>query len=109
MILYKKMGLTDVRLLASYPTLTADDLAACWDYYRREPVEIERELWYNHVAGNVPPGTPVSAGAIIAGKFLGLSDEEVAGAFDEPLAPGAIAAVWEEYFNAPQRGWDEPF
>jgi uncharacterized protein (DUF433 family) len=103
MVLYKKRGLSDADLLTSYPALTADDLAACWDYYRKEPVEIERHLWYNHAAGNIPPGTAVPAGVIIAGKLLGLSDEEVAAAFDEPLAPDAIAVAWQEYFDAPDR------
>lgn len=103
MVLYKKMGLSDARLLESYPTLTADDLVACWDYYRAETVEIERKVWYNHVAGNIPPGTPVPASAIIAAKLLGLSDDEIAESFDEPLAPEAIAVAWEEYLATPDR------
>jgi uncharacterized protein (DUF433 family) len=103
MVLYKKMGLSDAEILGNYPQLTAADLAACWDYYRKEPVEIEQHIWYNHVAGNIPPGTTVPAGVIIAGKLLGLSDEDIAASFDEPLTPDDIAAAWREYFAAPQR------
>ncbi|MFO0811028.1 MAG: DUF433 domain-containing protein [Gemmataceae bacterium] len=102
-VLYKKMGASDTTIFEAYPQLTPDDLAACWDYYAKEPVEIERKIWYNHVAGNVPPGTPVPASAIIAGKLLGLSDAEVAESFDEPLTPAAIAAAWREYLAAPQQ------
>ena|SRR5436190_17362807 len=102
-VLNKKMGASDAAILDNYPQLTPDDLAACWDYYREEPVEIERKIWYNHVAGNVPPGTPVPASAIVSGKLLGLLDEEIAESFDEPLTPDAIAAAWREYMAAPQR------
>jgi len=30
----KKLGLTEVQLLESYPTLTQDDLRNAWNYYR---------------------------------------------------------------------------
>jgi uncharacterized protein (DUF433 family) len=103
LVLKKKMGQSDADILAGYPALTADDLAACWAYYQQEPLEIERLIWLNDTAGNVPPGAPVPAGVIIAGKLLGLSDAEVMDAFDQPLTPTDLSAAWQAYFAAPAR------
>jgi uncharacterized protein (DUF433 family) len=103
LVLKKKMGRSDADILADYPTLTADDLAACWAYYQKEPLEIEQLIWLNDTAGNVPPGTPAPAAVIIAGKLLGLSDVQVMEGFDEPLTPADLSAAWREYLSAPAR------
>jgi uncharacterized protein (DUF433 family) len=77
LVLKKKMGQSDADILSGYPALTPDDLAAGWAYYWQEPLGIERLIWLNDTAGNVPPGVPVPAGVITAGKRLGLSDADV--------------------------------
>ena len=97
------MGQSDADILADYPMLTADDLAACWAYYQKEPLEIEQLIWLNDTAGNVSPGTAVPAAVIIAGKQLGLSDAQIMEGFDEPLTPAALSAAWREYLAAPAR------
>jgi uncharacterized protein (DUF433 family) len=93
LVLKKKMGQSDANILADYPTLTPDDLAACWGYYQKEPLEIEQLIWLNDTVGNVPPGTPVPAAIIIAGTLLGLSDAQVMEAFDEPLTTAHLSAA----------------
>lgn len=37
---FRTLGRTDAQLLEDYPTLTADDLRAAWDYARDNPGEI---------------------------------------------------------------------
>jgi uncharacterized protein (DUF433 family) len=103
LVLKKKMDQSDADILDSYPALTADDLAACWACYQKEPVEIERLIWLNDAAGNIPPGSPVPAAVIIAGKLLGLSDAEVMEAFDEPLTPADLSAAWQAYLASSAR------
>ena len=36
----RELGRTDAQLLEDYPSLTPQDLAAAWDYARRNPDEI---------------------------------------------------------------------
>jgi len=97
LVLNRRWGKSDVEVLASYPVLMQDDLDAAWDYFRHSPLEIEREIWLNDVAGNVPPGTPVPAAAIVAGLLLGLDDDAIAEAFDPPLTSDELTAAWTEY------------
>jgi uncharacterized protein (DUF433 family) len=101
LVLQKKFGLSDADILVNYPTLTADDLAASWAYYQKEPLEIEQLIWLNDTAGNVPSGTPAPASLIISGKQLGLSDADVMAAFDPPLTPADLSAAWQSYLAAP--------
>jgi uncharacterized protein (DUF433 family) len=56
LVLARKQGRTDAQLLTDYPTLTGDDLDAGWAYYRANAVEIERAIWFNDTAANVPDG-----------------------------------------------------
>ncbi len=81
LVVEKKFGASDADILAAHPTITADDLAAAWAYYQREPLEIEQLIWLNDTAGNVPVGAAPPAGVLIAGKQLGLSDADVMEAF----------------------------
>jgi uncharacterized protein (DUF433 family) len=37
----RRLGLSKRQLLADYPTLTADDLHAAWEYYVLHPQEID--------------------------------------------------------------------
>jgi uncharacterized protein (DUF433 family) len=101
LVLQKKMGQTDADILVNYPTLTAEDLAASWAYYQKEPLEIEQLIWLNDTAGNELPGTPPPTGAIIAGKLLGMSDADVMAAFDPPLTSAELSAAWQTYLAAP--------
>lgn len=104
LILKRLSGETDDAVLASYPGLTADDLAAAWDYYRTNPIEIDRDIWHNDTAANVPDGDPVPAAVIVAGIRLGLAEEEIRRAFDPPLPPDAVSAAWREYGTTPTLG-----
>ncbi len=44
---WQRFGLSDAELLAAFPELTAEDLAMAWDYARRYPGEIDREIREN--------------------------------------------------------------
>jgi uncharacterized protein (DUF433 family) len=101
LVAQKKAGQTDAQILVNYPALTADDLAAAWAYYQAVPLEIERLIWLNDTAANVPAGTSPPASVIIAGKQLGLSDAEVMEAFDPLLTPASLSAAWQVYLAAP--------
>lgn len=99
----RKLGTTEERLLEAYPSLTADDLAAAWEYYGQHPLEIEREMWFNDTAANVADGEPVPNWVLVAGKLLGISDEELCESFVPPVKPADIAAAWEAYRVDPVR------
>jgi uncharacterized protein (DUF433 family) len=103
LVAHRKFGQSDAEVLDSYPTLTQADLAAAWDYYRDNPVEIEQSIWLNDTAANVPDGSPVPAAVIIAGRLLGLDDATIREAFEPPLPQDAVAAAWAEYRADPAR------
>lgn len=46
----RHLGLSDAELLASYPTLRAEDLATAWAYYRSHHAEIEQQITENENA-----------------------------------------------------------
>lgn len=103
LVLNRKWGVPDADVLKDYPTLTQADLDAAWDFYQRNPVEIEQSIWLNDTAGNVPEGVPPAAAVIVAGRLLGLDDASICEAFEPPLAPEQIAAAWAEYRAEPAR------
>jgi uncharacterized protein (DUF433 family) len=41
---WKRMGLTDARILEHHPDLTPADLEAAWEYYAQHPEEIEQAI-----------------------------------------------------------------
>jgi len=41
---WKKMGLTDSRILEHHPDLTQADLNAAWEYYAAHPDEIDQAI-----------------------------------------------------------------
>ena len=47
---YRQLGFSDQRLLEIIQGLTADDLAAAWDYYSGHPAEIEEAIRLNEEA-----------------------------------------------------------
>jgi len=81
-----------VWLLADYPGLTPADLDAAWANYRDRPVEVEQAIWFNDTAADVPDGQRPPARVIVAGRLLGLSEDEIRGAFEPPLGPGTSTA-----------------
>jgi uncharacterized protein (DUF433 family) len=97
LVLARKRGQTDAHLLDSYPTLTAADLDAAWDYYREYPVEIEQAIWFNDTAADVPDGQPPPAWVIVSGRLLGLADAEIQSAFEPALSPTDLAAAWDTF------------
>lgn len=84
LVLNRQFGRSDADVLASYPSLTPADLDAAWDYYRENPLEVERSIWLNDTAGSVSDGEPVPAGVIVAGLLLGLDDATIREAFEPP-------------------------
>lgn len=46
----RRQGLSDARILASYPSLRAEDLVSAWAYARVHPDEIERQISDNEAA-----------------------------------------------------------
>ncbi len=46
----RRLGVSDADLLASYPTLRAEDLANAWAYYRSHRDEIEQQIVENENA-----------------------------------------------------------
>src|SRR4051812_37306369 len=67
LVMDRKLGMTDAEVLASYPTLTPTDLDAAWRYYRENPVEIERAIWFNDTAANIPNGVNPPVWVIVSG------------------------------------------
>ena len=47
---YRQLGLPDQRLLDVVQGLTRDDLVVAWDYYARNPAEIEEAIRLNEEA-----------------------------------------------------------
>ncbi|MFO0811035.1 MAG: DUF433 domain-containing protein [Gemmataceae bacterium] len=97
MVLDKKMGLSDASILSQYPALTQDDLDACWDFYRRHPVEIEQDIWFNDTAANQAADGTVPPWVVVAGCLLGIAREDVCDSFDPPLTPADVDAAWAAY------------
>jgi uncharacterized protein (DUF433 family) len=44
LVVWKKMGLSDSRILEHHPDLTRADLEAAWDYFAHHTDEIERAI-----------------------------------------------------------------
>jgi uncharacterized protein (DUF433 family) len=93
LVFFRRRGRSDADLLADYPGLTPQDLDAAWEYYRRHPAEIEQAVWMNTVAADHAPGTPVPAGALVYARLIGLTDEQIRGAFDPPLTLEDLRSV----------------
>jgi uncharacterized protein (DUF433 family) len=47
---WRKLGLSDARILEIIQGLTPEDLAAAWEYYRLNPAEIDEEIRLNNEA-----------------------------------------------------------
>jgi uncharacterized protein (DUF433 family) len=93
----RQLGMTDENVVKEYPSLTAADLDACWDYYRDHPVEIERAIWFNDIAANVEDGVSPAAWVVVEGILLGLKDGEIRCAFEPPLSSDDLNAAWSAY------------
>jgi uncharacterized protein (DUF433 family) len=93
----RRGGVTDAELMTWYPGVTAAELAAAWEYARRNPAEIEHALWFNtdsfaHVEDAAPP-----LWVLARGKALGIPDADILEAFTPPADPGRLAAAWAAY------------
>lgn len=103
LVMDRKLGATDADVLGQHEGLTQADLDAAWDYYRTNPVEIERAIWFNDTAANVPDGVRPPAWVIVSGRMLGLPDDEIREAFEPPLSPADLDAAWAEYRADPRQ------
>lgn len=101
-VLDRKLGMGDTEVLGSMPALTQADLDIAWDYYRANPIEIEQAIWLNDTAANVPQGVRPLAWVIVAGRLLGLSDEDIRHAFEPQLSAADVDAAWSEYRKNPR-------
>ena len=97
LVLARKQGQPDAELLDAYPALAAADLDAAWDYYREHPVEVERAIWFNDTAANVPDGQVPPAWVIVSGRMLGLPDTDIQSAFEPALSATDLAAAWDTF------------
>lgn len=43
----RHLGADDAKILEAYPSITADDLKAAWDYYASNANEIDRDIREN--------------------------------------------------------------
>lgn len=102
LVLQQRNGATQPDLLRSYPDLTPAALDAAWDYYRRHAPEIDRDIWWQDTAANVPDGGPVPNAVILEGLLLGVDDATLRTAFDPPLTDAQVAAAWGEYRQRPR-------
>ena len=50
LVMFKKMGLSDLKLLANYPSLRQQDLFNAWAYYQAYSEEIDLEIRENEEA-----------------------------------------------------------
>jgi uncharacterized protein (DUF433 family) len=99
-ILYHRNGFSDVAILDVFPDLTQTDLDAVWDYYRSNPLEIDRDVWYQDVAGSLDPASPVPWQAIAEGIRLGLDNAALRDSFEQALTDEQIADAWNSYRKA---------
>lgn len=97
LVLHLRSGRADADILRDYPTLSPADLDAVWDYYRDNPLEVEQTIWLADMASNVPDDTPPPAWVLVAGRLVGLPDDQIREAFDPPVTADALAAAWREY------------
>jgi uncharacterized protein (DUF433 family) len=92
----RRLGLTDVRLRESYPSLLPSDLEAAWKYHRLNALEIERNIWENQAVMEEQDGDYRLA-LIIRGWQLGIPDAEIRDAFSPPLSEAELAVARQEY------------
>ncbi len=50
LVAWRKLGLSDKEIVRRMPSLTLADLETAWDYYARNPEEIERTIQENEEA-----------------------------------------------------------
>ena len=50
LVCYRQLGASDEKLLATYPELSQDDLAAAWRYYAEHRPEIDADIRENEGA-----------------------------------------------------------
>lgn len=91
-----RLGAAEVELLESYPSLTAADLEAAWEYQRLNPLEIERNIWENQAVME-EQGSDRRLALLVRGWQLGLTDENLCAAFLPPLSVAEVQAARSDY------------
>ena len=107
LVLHQRSGMVPEAILGNYPSLAPADLDAAWEYYRHHSLEIDRAIWWQDTAGNIPEGGPIPAEVIVEGIRLGLDEAKLREAFDPPLTEGQIAAAWSDYRSVPRTSYAE--
>src|SRR5215213_4398625 len=87
---------SDEAILADYPQLTPDDLAAAWAYAASHAEEIERSLWLNEAAMVEHEGGNGPAAFTQKGRQLGLRDEQIRVAFEPALEQATIDELTDQ-------------
>jgi uncharacterized protein (DUF433 family) len=54
LVSYRQLGLSDARILECYPTLTAADLQAAWEYAAAHSAEIDQAIAENEAGDEGP-------------------------------------------------------
>ena len=84
----RRLGSSDENLLVDYPGIEQADLNAAWEYAAANTQEIERAIWYNAE----PQKGDRRLALIVRGWQLGLTDAEIAEAFQADLAVDLTSA-----------------
>jgi uncharacterized protein (DUF433 family) len=92
LVLWKRLGLSDERILEHYPDLCPHDLAAAWTYCEAHKDEIEADV---HARINSRPEQPANGCAQLTPEVLErvrqeFSDEELAASLREIRASGGL-------------------
>ena len=102
LVAYRRQGATDAALLGDFPALAAEQVTAAWDYYRENPLEIDRAVWWNDTAAT-PDGERARPEVLVAGLLLGLSGAEIVAGFEVPVTDAELDAAWQLYRQDPAR------
>jgi uncharacterized protein (DUF433 family) len=93
---WKRLGLTDERILEHHPDLTLDDLAAAWSYYESHTAEVDAAVAAEaSVRINSTPGQFTNGSVYLTPEFLErarqqFSEEEILAGLDEIRRTGGL-------------------
>lgn len=89
-------GVSDEAILRAHPQRTQAELDAAWNYYRDNPLEIERCLWENEACMIQHDQDHVPVDMIRRGRQLGFSEAEILDAFEPPLTADSLRSALED-------------
>ena len=94
----RRAGATDEQIMSDYEQpLTRAEFDAAIEYARRNPQEIEQELWSNDDAYNIPNHSDPPLWVLARGRVLGIPDRDIIDTFDSPFDPTRIEVAWATY------------